>query len=181
MRSFKTEAIIVRRRNFSEADRILTVFTRNRGLMSIKAKGVRRINSRRSSHVELLNFSILSVYEGKSMPILTEAQSMNTFQEIKRDLSKVGAAFHICELINELCPFNQENRMVFSLILDTLEKIQFSSKPKEIIHEFEIELLARLGFWNKTHKSENIHFVIENILEKKLKTARMLPLFDYPL
>lgn len=180
MRVQKTEAIVVRRRNFGETDRILTVFTRNHGLLSIKAKGVRNISSKRAPHVELLNLSILSIYSGRSLPILTEAHSINTFQEIKKDLSKVGTAFHVCELINELCPPHQENRTVFSLILDTLERIKLSSNPAEAISNFEIELLTLLGFWNKTNPpagGENIHFVIENILEKKLKTARILPLF----
>ncbi len=181
MRSYKTEGIIIKRNNFSEADRILTVFTRNHGLIKVKAKGVRRINSRRASHIELLNFSHLSLYEGRSIPTLTEAVSIDTFEEIKKDLSKIGFAYHICELIDGLCAAYQENRMVFSLILDTLEGLKISGSPSGIIKDFEIELLVLLGFWNKNHKSDNIHFVIEGILERKLKTARILPLFDYSL
>lgn len=178
MRNFKTEALVVKRRNFGEADRIITVFTRNRGLLKIKAKGVRRINSRRAPHIELLNLCVITIYEGRGMPILTEAQSINTFDEIKGDLKKVGFAYHVCELIAGLCAEHQENRAVFALILDTLEKINDSLDPRSIVSQFEIELLSDLGFWNKAHSSENIHFVIEGILERKLKTARLLSLFN---
>lgn len=177
MRSYKTQGIIIKRNNFGEADRILTVFTKSQGLLKIKAKGVRRIPSRRASHVELLNFSILSLYEGPKLPILTEAQTINAFSDLKSDLSKIGMAYHICELINGLCAPHQENRMVFTLLLNTLEKLTIQADPRQTIKEFEIELLILLGFWNKNRSSDNMHFVIENILERKLKTARMFPLF----
>ena len=180
MRSFKTEAIIIKRNNFSESDRILTVLTRNNGKMKIKAKGVRKIISRRAPHIEPLNFSVLSLYNSK-MPILTEAETLDSFEDIKQDLRKVGFAYHVCELINELCPEHQENRAVFALLLSTLEKIRTEANPRKAVREFEVELLTILGFWNKNLSSDNIHAIIENIMEKKLKTARILPLFDYSL
>ena len=60
MRSFKTEGIVIKRRNFNEADRIITVFSKRNGKINIKASGVRKITSRRSPHLELLNYSIFS-------------------------------------------------------------------------------------------------------------------------
>lgn len=177
MRSHKTEAIIIKRNNFGEADRILTVFTRNNGKLKIKARGVRKINSRRASHVELLNFSVLSLYEGPKLPILTEAETINNFSGLKDDLKKIGFAYHICELINELCPEHQENRSIFALLLSTLENLRTSEDPTELVKKFEIDLLTELGFWGTNSKSENIHFIIENLMEKRLKTARILPLF----
>lgn len=181
MRSYKTEGIIIKRHNFGEADRILTVFTKNQGLIKVKAKGVRKITSRRASHIELLNLSALSLYEGPRMQILTEAQTINSFQHLKNDLSKIAIAYHICELVNGLCAHNQENRMVFSLVLNTFRRLATVEDPRTIVKEFEIEILSLLGFWHKERQSDNIHNVIENILEKKLKTARILPLFDYSL
>ena len=180
MRSYKTQGIIIKRNNFGECDRILTVFTKNQGKISVKAKGVRKISSKRASHVELLNLSTLSLYEGSKFPILTEAETIDSFDFLKNDLSKVGVAYHICELINELCPQHQENRMVFSLILDTFQKLSFEN-TRDVVKNFEIELLTLLGFWNSNLKDQNTHFVIENILEKRLKTARILSLFDYSL
>ncbi len=180
MRSYKTQGIIIKRNNFGEADRILTVFTKNEGLIKVKAKGVRKISSRRASHIELLNLSTLSLYLGPRLPILTEAQTINSFPNLKADLGKIGLAYHICELINGLCAQHQENRMVFNLMLDTLEKLELDPNPRELIKGFEVELLTLLGFWNRDKTTDNIHSIIENILERKLKTARILPLFAVP-
>ncbi|GIV45007.1 MAG: hypothetical protein KatS3mg035_2130 [Bacteroidia bacterium] len=84
MRNFKTEGIIIKRRNVLEADRIITVFTREHGKLQIKARGVRRITSKRASHIELLNYAQLSLYKGSSLPILVEAQMIESFSDIKK-------------------------------------------------------------------------------------------------
>ena len=110
MKSFRTEGIVIKRRNFNEADRILTVMTRDYGKMQIKAAGVRRITSRRSAHVELLNHAVLHLYKGNTFSILTEAKVMDDFGPIKSDFGKIGIAYHLCELVDGLCPENQENR-----------------------------------------------------------------------
>src|SRR3989338_2325539 len=115
MRTYKIEGIVLRRRNLGEADRILTILTKYNGKIQVRAPGVRRIPSRRSSHVELLNFSQLTLYSSSKsfMPIVIEAQTLEDFSEVKCDLEKIGCAYYICELINGLCADNQENRSVF--------------------------------------------------------------------
>jgi len=215
MRSYKTDAIIVKRRNFGEADRVLTVLTKNYGKIQVKAPGVRRITSRRSSHIELLNLVLLTLYRSSrsSLPILTEAQALEEFLSIKKTLRKIGFAYYICELIDTLCAEREENRRIFFLTKDTLFKladlkIDFtqdlysrhsglsrislnhgdsgcpaftrmtdSEKGLSIVSDFEDELLVLSGFLPRQHKLVDKMTFIESILEKKLRTRRLLPLF----
>ncbi|MGH2639250.1 MAG: DNA repair protein RecO, partial [Rhabdochlamydiaceae bacterium] len=120
MRSYRTEGIIIKRRNFGEADRILTVMTREYGKLQIKATGVRKITSRRSAHIELLNHTILHLYKGHTFSVLTEAKMLDDFAPVKAHFDKVGLAYHLCELIDGLCPENQENGRVYFLLKRTL-------------------------------------------------------------
>jgi DNA repair protein RecO (recombination protein O) len=203
MRTLKTEGVIIKRKNYSEADRILTVFTKYHGKIQVKASGIRRIPSRRASHVELLNFSTLTLYKGKGMPVLTEAQTIESYSAIKDNLRAIGDAYHLCELTDSLCPENQENSQVFDLLKDALNNLAFYSRSSDadifmngshttdsedelilrdsgrnsFIRDFEIELLTTLGFYNQTgslSSNFNTRLLIENILERKLKT---LPIF----
>lgn len=179
MRSYKTEGIVVKRKNFGEADRILTIFTKKNGKIKIKAIGVRKINSRRSPHVELLNYSLLTLYKGHNLPILTEAQTINSFQKIKNDLTKIGFAYYLCELIDGLCPEGQENKIVFSLLKDSLQRLASEQEAALIIEDFEVNLLTFLGFYRRSYQAEKIDLtaLIENLLERKLKTKQILPCF----
>jgi len=180
MRSYKTKGIIIRRKNVGEADRILTVFTKEQGKIQIKAKGVRKITSRRSSHVELSNYCIFTLYKGQGMPIVTEVETLDSFQSIKTDLRKMGFVYHICELIDGLCPEEQENEHVFLLFRETLEKLSDAEEyPTFLIHNFELQLLIILGYWSKGKilSVTQTEYIIESILERKLKVRQFLPQF----
>lgn len=177
MRNFKTEGIVIKRRNYAEADRILTVFTQHHGKIQVKASGIRRVPSRRSAHVELLNHSLLTLYKGNMFPTLTEAQTLDSFSLIKADFDKIGFAYHICELIDGLCPENQESPQVFALLKHMFTRLSITTKENlnTVIHKFELDLLSALGYWSQTETAYNFdtHDFIEGIMERKLKSHKL--------
>ncbi|HCB23021.1 DNA repair protein RecO [Candidatus Daviesbacteria bacterium RIFCSPLOWO2_02_FULL_38_18] len=202
MLGFKTEGIILKRRDFGEADRILTVFSLHRGKITVLAKGVRRITSRRGGNVELLNRVQMFLYPGKNFLILTEAISLDTFQKLKEDLILSTYAFHILELVNKLTAENQENRDLYSHLVEVLKRL--SRKPRQIlIRAFEVKILSNLGFaafrastskvsaqletgsWDEIEKMEiqekqaleleqTLRYTIERVIEGKLKSRQFL-------
>lgn len=147
MRGFKVEGIILKRRDLGEADRILTVFTYQKGKISILAKGVRRIISRRAGNVELLNRVLMYLHQAKTFLILTEASSLDTFPKLKEDLTLSTYAFHIIELVDKLTAENQENRILYEHLVDVLRRL--SKKPRQIlVRAFETKILSLMGFVN---------------------------------
>jgi recombinational DNA repair protein (RecF pathway) len=146
MPSFSTEGIILKRVNFGETDRVLTVLTERFGKISVIAKGVRRITSRRAGNVEVLNRVRLHLFKARSYT-LTEAESVETFQKLKENLTLTTYAFHIIELVDRLVPESQKNPYVYSLVLEILVILQ--TNPRQIfIRAFEVKLLSLLGFWS---------------------------------
>lgn len=146
MPTFTTEGIILKRSDFSEADRILTILTPFRGKIKVLAKGVRRITSRRGGNVELLNKVRVQLFVGKGLAILTEAESLKTYPKIKSNLTVMTYASHVTELADKLLAENQINNGAYkllSIILDLLE-----THPRQIfIRAYEVKLLNELGFW----------------------------------
>lgn len=181
MRTYTIEGIVLKRRNLGEADRILTVLSKESGKISVKAPGVRRIPSRRASHIELLNLSQLTLYSSSKnfMPIVTEAQTLEDFSLIKGNLHKIGYAYYICELINGLCADNQENRSVFFHLKSTLLVLAQTLDTHAFVKKFEKDLLRELGFWSEARllQTQDSQTVMERLLERKLKTMRLMPLF----
>lgn len=181
MRTYKVEGIVLRRRNLGEADRVLTILSKEYGKIAVKAPGVRRIPSRRSSHVELLNLSQFTLYRSSKVfiPIVTEAQTLEDFSPIKSDLRKIGVALYICELINGLCADSQENMRVYFHLKSILSELSKTLDAFELIKKFEKDLLTELGFWSeaKLLQTQDSQIVMERLLERKLKTLRVMPLF----
>jgi hypothetical protein len=149
MRSVRTEGIIIKRRNFGEADRLLTVITPYYGKLTIKAAGVRKITSRRSAHIELLNHSALSLYKGSGMHVLTEAKMLDDHAAIKKNFTKVGFAYHLCELVDGLCPEGQDNNKVFFLLRKTLLQLatheEVINVPKVVQAEIDDYTIGTFG------------------------------------
>ncbi|MDD2823028.1 MAG: DNA repair protein RecO [Candidatus Daviesbacteria bacterium] len=157
-----TEGIIIKRSNYGEADRILTVVTPYKGKIKIVAKGVRRITSRRGGNVELLNKVRLHIYEGKGMPILTEAESIQTFPKIKSDLVMLSYGSYIIELAEKLLPEEQANPAAYQLLASILGLLE--TNPRQIfIRAYEIKLLSVMGFWSPDEVS--VSSEIRNLLE----------------
>ena len=136
------------------------MLTKTHGKIYVRASGVRKINSRRAGHIEPLNHSILTLYQGNAFPILTEASTLNNFSDIKNDLNNIGLALHLCELVDGLCPENQENLQVFDLLKLTLDKIstkhvfasgQIAVMSGSLINDFETRLLMILGYSNSVN------------------------------
>lgn len=177
MRSFRIEAIVIKRRDIGEADKILTILTPHQGKISAVAKGVRKINSRRAAHIELLNHCVLNLHESR-IPIVTEAETLKHFSELKNDLYKAGLAFYVCELVDGLIPEHQENKQAFNLTLNVLRKLENDENPKALIKNFEQELLTLLGFWPQKQQLaiQDSDAFIESIIERKIKTKRILSL-----
>lgn len=181
MRTYKTEGIILKRSNFGEADRLLTIFTRNHGKIRCRAPGIRKTQSRKGAHLELFNFSSLFLAQGKSLDIVTEAETLNNFTGIRKNLSKVWMAYYFCELADSLCAERQENREVFELLKKSLEELNsFNNyndynfyKPTD---DFSNQLLQILGYLprNKTLSGNELERFIENILERQIRTKKLL-------
>ena len=125
-----TEGIIVKRSNFGEADRLLTIITPYKGKIKVVAKGVRRITSRRGGNVELLNKVKLQIFQGKGLAILTEAQSLETFLKIKSDLMLLSYASHVVEVAERLLPEDQPNPAAYNLLATALHLLE--KNPRQI-------------------------------------------------
>ncbi len=183
MHSTKIEGVILKRKDFGEADRILTIFTLQTGKISVIAKGVRRINSRRGGNVELLNHGIFFLHQTKGMPILTEAKTVNTFAYLKSNLTLSTYAFHVIELIDKLTAENQENPLIFDHLIKVLENL--SDNPRQIlIRAFEVKLLTSLGFADYLSGQSELLFNLQtknwsdiNQIEMHKNEARILDQF----
>ncbi len=168
------DAFVIRRKNIGEADRMVTLFTRQRGKLRVLARGVRKISSRRGPHIEIFNHVTATVYDKKT---LTEASSAENFDAIRKDLRRVNAAYYLCELIDGLLPAEQIHEDVFTLLGDAFGALAQVKKDRiEVLRErFAAALLRTLGFLERGKKppTGSLDTYVEQLLERRLKTVRL--------
>ena len=180
MQIYKTEGIIIKNRDFGEADRILSIYTKKFGKIRIVAKGVRRVHSRRCGSLEIFNYASLTLSEGKDLDYLGEVDLLESFPNLRKDLKKIGLAYYMCELIDSLCPEKQENSEIFVLFYSLLKRLDQIEKQDNhySIKKFTIELLQLTGYLEKEkdYQKTNIKNFVEEIIQKKIKSDRILKL-----
>ena len=171
-RTYKTEGIVLKRKNFGEADKLLTIYTKHYGKIRAIAKGIRKTTSRKAGSLELFNHCVLFLAKGRNLDIITETETINSFRSWRKSLTKVGFAYYFCELVDKLTPDGQPNRNVFELLKDYLERISIADLPV-LSRSFEEHLLDELGFGIPLEiKSQpgSLKNYIESITERQLNS-----------
>src|SRR3990167_9657707 len=100
---FTTDGIVIKRTNYSETDKILTIYSKTNGKLIALAKGIRKINSKKAPHLELFNNIRVSIISSKFLDIITEARTIDFFRLIRVQLERTAYAYRIVELIDRLC------------------------------------------------------------------------------
>ena len=129
MKQFVTTAIVLRRTNYSEADRILTLLTPEQGKIRLLAKGVRKIKSKLAGGIELFSITNLTYVQGKGdLGTLISSRLQTNFGNIVADISRTMFAYEVLKLIDSITEDNPEDEYytLLAVTLDALNRPQIS-------------------------------------------------------
>lgn len=164
MLSFKLRAIILKRSNFGEADKFLTVFSLEKGKISLLAKGIRRIKSHRAPHLEPLNEVEIVTHKN----IITQAKisSLNTF-----NLQNLTFALYGAEILDKLLPENEPHEEIYELFRNFLSEEIAENKVKE----FSLKTLWLLGYLPPGQFPKiGINAFIEHLAERRIRSKKLI-------
>jgi len=146
-RTFKTDAIILRRHEFKEYDWLLTLLTPVEGKIRVIAKGARRLNARNMGHVELFSLAQMLVGRGRDLHIVQQSEQMDAHVTLRENISRGAYANYVVELVDHLVEQDEENPDVFHLLRETLDRLcRLPNDPALVTHFFVVELLRIVGF-----------------------------------
>lgn len=145
-RLYRTEAVVLRRRDLGETDRILTLYTPQQGKMNAIAKGVRKPSSRKAGHLELFTHSQLLVARGRNLDIITQAEAIHDYRALREDLDRVTYAHYVVELLDRFASEGQENQPAFALLVETLGRLCEAPDLPLAVRHYELQLLVLEGY-----------------------------------
>ena len=146
-RSFRAAAVVVRHSDWGEADRLLTLYTREQGMVRALAKGARKITSRKAGHLQPFTYITVQLARGRDLLIVTQAETINAFLPLHDDLTKTGYAAYVVELLYRFS-YEEEggNPTLFRLLVETLDRIEKEENAWLAIRYYEMRLLDSVGF-----------------------------------
>jgi len=145
-RTYRTEAIVLRRKDFGEADRLLTLFTPEEGKIRVLAKGIRKPRSRKAGHLELYTRSNLLLAKGRDMDIITQAATVEAYRPMREDLLRSTYGSYCIELLDRFTPDEAENKPLYDLLAEALGWLSQTNDLALVTRYYELQLLGMSGY-----------------------------------
>lgn len=145
-RTFRSESIVLRRSDFGEADRLLTLYTREFGKLKAIAKGARKPQSRKTGHVELFMRSKLFFARGREMNIVTQAEMVTGYPQLRTDLVRATYASYVVELLDRFTVEEDQNKDIYDLLAQALGWLETTDELLLAARYYELRLLGLTGF-----------------------------------
>lgn len=150
MNNFVTDAINLKAYNLSEADKIIVMYSKDRGLIRGVAKGVKKPKSKLGARMDLLVANKLMLYKGKNLDRICQAEALNTFHKTRQNMDKIFYSLYITEVVSnfgvEGDPCSSE---IYDLLYKALDKISNASNLVEIlisVIKFQLKMMHISGF-----------------------------------
>jgi len=145
-RTYEVSALLIRQRDLGEADRILTLFTRERGKLSAVAKGVKRLRSKLAPVLQLFAQARLQLAAGRSLEVVTQASPEQAFPHLREDVDRYACACYVAELTDAMMEEHAAAEWVFELLAATLSGLDGGGGMAALMRGFELKLLSGLGY-----------------------------------
>lgn len=148
--SFVTDAINLRAYNLSESDKIIVMYSRDKGLIKGVAKGVKKPKSKLGARMDLLVANKLMLHQGRNLNTISQAEALNTFNKTRRDMNKIFYSMYISEVVNN---FGVEDdpcsAAIFDLLYEALQTISNAENKIQIliaVLKFQLKMMRISGF-----------------------------------
>ena len=149
MNNFVTDAINLKAYNLSDSDKIIVMYSKDKGLIRGVAKGVKKPKSKLGARMDLLVANKLMLYNGKSLDRICQAEALNTFHKTRQNMDKIFYSMYISEVVNnfgvEDDPCSED---IYELLYRALDKISNATSTIEIliaVIKFQIKMMQISG------------------------------------
>ena len=142
----RTEAIVLRQRGIGDADKICVLLSPGRGRIEAVARGVRKTTSRLAGHVDALSRGMFQLAQGRSMFVVTQAQTLDAWPQLHDDIDRLSLAAGVAELIDRTAMPDVSSGPLYRLLRETLERVASTNEPAVAVRWFQLRWLDEQGY-----------------------------------
>jgi len=143
---YRTEGIVLKTIEYGDADKIVTIYTKNHGKIQAIAKGVRKTKSKFGSSLEILTYAVFLIYKGKNIDIISQTEILESFFIASKEIVKFAFASNCVEVVNKISEEGEVNLSLFFLLKEVLHYLKEAKDPKLLTLSFKWQTLAILGY-----------------------------------
>lgn len=142
-----TEGLVIMEKSTGESDRIVTLLTKDYGIIRAFVRGAKTVKNRNHSGTQIFAYSKFSIYRGRDAYIIDEAQPLEVFYKLRENLEYISLAQYFCELSIELVPEETPSEEALSVMLNALYLLSNGKRPQPFIKAVtELRLMSISGY-----------------------------------
>jgi DNA repair protein RecO (recombination protein O) len=142
---YKDEGIVLKTIKLGEADRIVTLYTRETGKVRAVAKGIRKTKSRFGGRLEPFTRVQLLIYKGRNLDTITSADILTSFDSVRRDYVRLTSASAIVDIVEKITPDREAATPVYKLLHQGLAALG-AGGGSSVVPGFLVKLLSISGY-----------------------------------
>ncbi|MCL6639116.1 MAG: DNA repair protein RecO [Firmicutes bacterium] len=143
---YKVDAVVLRARDCGNADKLLTLFSRERGKIKVMAHGAGRTNSRKRGSVQPFTRSRFLLRRGRELDSVSQCEGLDMHLHLREDLTRLACASYLAELVEALAPEDEPNEPLFILLAATLQ-LMAGGDPETLALCFAMKAAALSGYF----------------------------------
>lgn len=168
-RAFKSEGIVLKKRNLPSQDIIVTIFSKEMGKIRVLAKGVKKISSKRLPHLQTGNIIEGVIYHSSEKRLyLQETTLISGLSQVKKDPKKMSFLYFYFHIIDRLLPENQQELEIYDAVKRFLIDLSKSKATISLLEKHLNILLKKLGYINKDGSLDELHKLVEELMNEKV-------------
>lgn len=141
------EGLVIMEKCVGESDRLVTVLTKQRGVLRAFAQGAGRLKNGKLSATRLFSYSRFTIFEGRDKYIIDDAVPIEVFFELRKDIVSLALGQYFCELSGALAPEDAEAGDFLRLILNALFFLCRGTRPAPVLKAIvEMRMLSLAGY-----------------------------------
>lgn len=165
---YSTRGIVIKKTDMGEADQLFTLYTKDFGKIKILGRGIRKIKAKLRGHMELFNYSRVFFAPGRNFPVLTGAETINVFFNIRSGLSRISASYYFAELVDKFIGEYEKDGEIWQLVSEGFKVLNSSTMlipHPSFLRYFEFNLLKIIGYGPELYRCI--------ICQKRLPAAKL--------
>ncbi|OLN23391.1 DNA repair protein RecO [Domibacillus antri] len=141
----KVEGIVLRTNDYGETNKIVTMFTHEKGKKAAVARGAKKTNSRLSGVTQPFTHGFFLIQGGRGLGTMQQGEAFSSMRRIREDLTKTAYAAYIVELTDKTTEDGEANPHLFHLLQKSLDYINEGVDPAIVTNIFEMKMLSQAG------------------------------------
>ena len=141
--NYRTLGLVLKKEDRGEADQLFTIYTKDFGRLEILGKAIRKISSKLRSGIEVFYLSDVEFIQGKIYKTLTDAISIEKFQNLRKDLERLKIAYQISEVFDNFVKGEEPDESIWQLLVEVFQQLNNLQ-----LKTYNLQLIYYYFFWN---------------------------------